>query len=180
MGVHGFPTDDECHRFLEGLTHVLTCETPYNIELIAEANRRGIRSYIQHNVEFLDHLNRPDLPLPTMFLAPSIWHLDMMEAKFPGRVKLLPPTDIFTGGPSTCNERGAEGKRRFLFVLGKPAHGDRNGVMLVMHAMQRSRSDYELVVKSQEPCSPCCVTGGFFGITPHPRSSRRCTRASTR
>jgi glycosyltransferase involved in cell wall biosynthesis len=155
MITDGFPTDEQCHRFLDGLTHVLTCETAYNMELIAEANRRGVRSYIQHNVEFLDHLDKPELPLPTMFLSPSAWHLDMMEAKFPGRVKLLPPPIFpqhFTRARAA--NLGRKGKRRFLFVLGKPAHGDRNGVMLVMHAMQRSRGDYELVVKSQERVQP--------------------------
>lgn len=46
---------------------------------------------------------------------------------------------------------GRRGRRRFLMVVGKPAHGDRNGAMLLMYAMQRSRADFELVVKSQEP-----------------------------
>jgi hypothetical protein len=52
MITNGFPTDDECHRFLDGLTHVLTCETPYNFELFAEAERRGIKTYLQQNHEF--------------------------------------------------------------------------------------------------------------------------------
>jgi glycosyltransferase involved in cell wall biosynthesis len=44
------------------------------------------------------------------------------------------------------------GRPRFLHhIIGKPAHGDRNGTMLLMHAMQRSRGNYELIVKSQEP-----------------------------
>ena len=30
MITNGFPTDEECHRFLDGLPHVLTCETHYN------------------------------------------------------------------------------------------------------------------------------------------------------
>jgi hypothetical protein len=50
--VEGFPSDQECHDFLDGLTHVLTCETAYNHELIAEANRRGIKSFIQTNLSF--------------------------------------------------------------------------------------------------------------------------------
>ena len=68
-------------------------ETAYNTELIAEANRRGIRTCIQHNVEFLDHLNKPDLPVPTKFLSPSFWHMDVMQGKFgDGVVHLPPPT----------------------------------------------------------------------------------------
>ena len=53
MITKGFPTDDQCHQFLDGLTHVLTCETPYNFELFAEAERRGIKTYLQQNHEFL-------------------------------------------------------------------------------------------------------------------------------
>jgi len=54
MITNGFPTDAECHRFLDGLTHVLTCETPYNFELFSEAERRGIKTFLQHNHEFCD------------------------------------------------------------------------------------------------------------------------------
>ena len=150
--TNGFPTDEECRRFLDGLTHILRCETPYSMQPIAEADRRGIKSYIQHNVEFRDHLNRPELPRPTMFLSPSAWHLDVMEAKFPGLVKLLPPPIFLQDfARARAANIGRRGKRRFLFVLGKPAHGDRNGVMLLMDAMHHSRTDFELVVKSQEP-----------------------------
>lgn len=160
MRVDGFPTDEQCHRFLDGLTHVLTCETFYNDELLAEANRRGIKSYMQHNVEFLDHLNKPELPPPTMFLAPSTWHLDLMEAKFPGRVRLMPPPTFpedFARARETNLAR--RGRRRFLHVIGKSAHGDRNGTMLLMLAMQRSRAPFELVVKSQERIPPLLRDG---------------------
>jgi hypothetical protein len=73
MITNGFPTDEQCHRFLDGLTHVLTCETPYNRELYAEAERRGVKTYEQYNFEFQDCLIKPELPQPTMFLAPSLW-----------------------------------------------------------------------------------------------------------
>ena len=155
LRIEGFPSDQECHEFLDGLTHVFTAETFYNFELIAEANRRGIKTYIQHNVEFLDHLNKTDLPVPTKFLSPSTWHLDIMEQRFPGCVKLLPPPtfpeDFARARKANLNRTG---KRRFLHIVGKPAHGDRNGTMLLMHAMQRSREDFELVVKSQERLQP--------------------------
>ena len=155
LRVEGFPSDQECHEFLDGLTHVLTAETVYNQELIAEANRRGIKSYIQHNVEFLDHLNKPDLPVPTKFLSPSFWHMDVMQGKFGDRVVHLPPP-TFPEDFVQAREanHGRRGRRRFLHIVGKPAHGDRNGVMLLMYAMQHSRADFELVVKSQTPIQP--------------------------
>lgn len=67
------------------------------MQLIAEANRPGIKSHIQHNVEFLDHMNRHELPRPTMFLSPSAWHLDVMEAKFPGLGETAPAAHIPAG-----------------------------------------------------------------------------------
>lgn len=155
MLINGFPTDQQCHIFLDELTHILTCESPYNFELIAEANRRGIKTFVAPNFEFMDWLVKPELPLPTMFLAPSSWRLDVMEQKFPGRVKLLPPPTFpedFERARKTNLTRG--GRRRFLHIIGKPAHGDRNGTMLLMRAMQRSRADFELVVTSQQPLQP--------------------------
>jgi glycosyltransferase involved in cell wall biosynthesis len=155
MITNGFPTDDECHRFLDGLTHVLTCETPYNFELFAEAVRRGIKTYLQHNHEFCDYLTGSERPLPTGFLAPSPWKLDVMQRRFGDRVVLLPPPTFPRDfAQARIANRGRTGRRRFIRIVGKPAHGDRNGTMLLMYAMQRSRSDFELVVKSQQPLKP--------------------------
>jgi hypothetical protein len=44
MISNGFPIDEEFHRFLDEMTHVLTCETPYNRELYIAARRRGIKT----------------------------------------------------------------------------------------------------------------------------------------
>lgn len=150
MRVEGFPTDEQCHGFLDGLTHVITCETSYNRELYAEAERRGVKTFEQYNFEFQEALIKPDLPLPTKFLAPSTWNLDVMRQRFGDRVVHLPPPTFPSDfeRPREAN-LARRGKRRFLCVVGKPATGDRNGVMLLMHAMQRSRGSYELVVKSQ-------------------------------
>jgi glycosyltransferase involved in cell wall biosynthesis len=153
--TNGFPTDAECHRFLDGLTHVLTCETPYNYELFAEAGRRGIKTYLQSNHEFCDYLTGSERPLPSRFLAPSTWKLDVMQKRFGDRVVLLPPPTFPRDfAQARIANHGRMGKRRFLHVVGKPAHGDRNGTMLLMYAMQRSRADLELVVKSQQPLQP--------------------------
>ena len=106
-------------------------------------------------MEFLDHLNKPDLPVPTKFLSPSFWHMDVMQGKFGDRVvHLLPPTFPEDFVQAREANHGRRGRRRFLHIVGKPAHGDRNGVMLLMYAMQHSRADFELVVKSQTPIQP--------------------------
>ncbi len=78
-----------------------------------------------------------------------------MQRRFGDRVVHAPPADIpedFAQARSA--NHGRTGRRRFLHIVGKPAHGDRNGTMLLMYAMQRSRADFELVVKSQKPIQP--------------------------
>jgi glycosyltransferase involved in cell wall biosynthesis len=153
--TNGFPTNAECRRFLDGLTHVLTCETPYNFELFAEAERRGIKTYLQQNHEFCDYLTGSERPQPSRFLAPSTWKLDVMQKRFGDRVVLLPPPTFPRDfAQARIANHGRTGRRRFLHVVGKPAQGDRNGTMLLMYAMQRSRADFELVVKSQKPFKP--------------------------
>jgi hypothetical protein len=178
---NGFPTDEECHRFLDGLTHVLTCETPYNRELYAEAARRGIRTFEQCNFEFQDALIKPELPQPRMFLAPSLWNIDVMRSRFGDRVVHLPPP---TSPADFARPRAANlqrrGRRRFLMVVGKPAHGDRNGAMLLMYAMQRSRADFELVVKSQEPIQPLLRDARITWDSSAPITGPSCTKVSTR
>jgi hypothetical protein len=155
MITDGFPTNEECHRFLDGLTHVLTCETPYSYELFAEAERRGIKTYLQQNHEFCDYLTGSERPLPTKFLAPSPWKLDVMQKRFGDRVILLPPPTFPRDfAPARLANHGRTGRRRLLHIVGKPAQGDRNGTMLLMYAMQRSRADFELVVKSQASLQP--------------------------
>jgi glycosyltransferase involved in cell wall biosynthesis len=100
-------------------------------------------------------LIKRDIPLPTRFLAPSPWNIDGMYQRFGERVvHLPPPTSPEDFARARDPNLGCRGRRRLLVVLGKPAHGDRNGVMLVMHAMQRSRAPFDLVVKSQEPLQP--------------------------
>lgn len=69
--VHGFPSNMEIRKFLDGLTHVLCAENPFNFYLITEARRRGIKTYVQSNYEFCDNLLGPEYPVPDMFLMPS-------------------------------------------------------------------------------------------------------------
>jgi glycosyltransferase involved in cell wall biosynthesis len=79
----------------------------------------------------------------------------VLQKRFGDRVVLLPPPTFPRDfAQARIANRGRTGRRRFLHVVGKPAQGDRNGTMLLMYAMQRSRADFELVVKSQTPLEP--------------------------
>src|SRR5690242_366437 len=69
--IRGFPTNADCNLFLNGLTHLIICETPYNQHIIGAANYRGVKVFLQANWEFLDLLKDPALPHPYRLVAPS-------------------------------------------------------------------------------------------------------------
>jgi glycosyltransferase involved in cell wall biosynthesis len=150
--AYGFPNYQQQARWLQGLTHVVTCEIPYGYNLFARARQLGVKTVLQVNPEFFDYYQNSRLPEPDLFLAPSAWHQERLEAMYPGRVKLLPPPTFhqdFTAARE--NNLNRTGKRRLLHVVGRQAIHDRNGTMLLLEALKHTSADFELVVKSQSP-----------------------------
>jgi hypothetical protein len=65
-----------------------------------------------------------------MFLAHSLWNIDVMRRRFGKRVVHLPPPTFPDDFDRPRALNGARtGRQRFLHTVGKPAQGDRNGVM---------------------------------------------------
>ena len=149
--VHGFPTNRDINLFLRGLTHVLCCENPLNFHLIAEANRLGIKTYIQSNYEFCDNLNKPELAIPTKFLMPSYWMLDVMKKRFGDDkvVYLPPPINPIEFKQARDINLIRAGKRHLLHIVGTKAAHDRNGTLDLLSALKLSKADYTLTIKSQ-------------------------------
>lgn len=150
---NGFPSNKDVQNFLQGLTHVFTCENPYNFNLIYWAHKYGIKSYCQSNYEFCENLDKPYLPVPTKFLMPSHWMVEEMKQTFgDATVDYLPPPinpDEFQK-PREVNFK-RNGKVRFLHVLGTAAAYDRNGTLDLIDSVKLAKSDFELVIKSQHP-----------------------------
>ncbi len=151
--VDGFPTNREISVFLKGLTHVLVCENPLNFFLFSEAKRLGIKTYCQSNYEFCDNLQKPELPLPDMFLMPSFWHVGTMSAKY-GDDKVMhlpPPTDPneFSEARKINFNRELTGKKRFVHVVGTLAVNDRNGTLDLLESLKHTKADFELVIRAQ-------------------------------
>lgn len=146
----GWPTTIDCANFMQGLTHVLTAETVYNNHIFWLAQKYGVKVFIQPNWEFLDHINK-DLPQPYGWLMPSYWHLEDMKRKFGNTVYLPPPLflDDFTDARDTNIH--LSGKRNFLHVVGRAASHDRNGTLDVIRALEYSKADYRLTIRSQFP-----------------------------
>jgi glycosyltransferase involved in cell wall biosynthesis len=148
--VDGFPTTGEYRTFLRGLTHVLVCENPLNYTMLSVAEQMGIKTYIQSNWEFNDHLDK-NLTLPTKFLMPSYWKIEEMKERFgEDRVMYLPPPinpDEFKSAREINTAR--KGKKRFLHIIGTLAAKDRNGTLDLLAAVELAQSDFELVIRSQ-------------------------------
>jgi len=150
--VKGFPNNMEIRKFMQGLTDVLVCENPLNLNLMSIAERVGVKVYIQSNYEFCDHLNR-NIALPYKFLMPSYWHVDTMKERFgDDKVMYLPPPidpNEFKEAREENFER--EGTKKFLHIVGTLAANDRNGTLDLLNAVEKSQSDYEIVIRSQQP-----------------------------
>lgn len=148
----GFPDNEIILEFMEGLTHILTCENPYNFNMVYWAKQRGIKTYCQVNYEFCENLSKPWLPLPDKFIMPSYWKAEEMKLQF-GEDKVIPylPPPIHPDEFKIARETNLmrSGKKRFLHIVGTLAHKDRNGTLDLLEALKYSKGDYELVIKSQ-------------------------------
>lgn len=126
----GFPTTMQLESWLTDLDVVITCETPYNYDLFRIARDRGIKSVLQPNWEFLDYLNRPELPRPDAFFIPSTWFKSSIEKL--GKTYLCPPPIDLQ--PSDIERIKQPGKLHVLHIAGMTTYKDRNGTDLVRRA----------------------------------------------
>ncbi len=149
--TNGFPTKQEVAIFMDGLNSVLTCETFYHPHFINLAQRRKVKTLMQYNYEFLDHLNKPDMPLPTYMISPSYWKVDETIAKFGNDTKVvhIPPPIHLDDFKSVRENNMLRDHKRLLHIGGKAASQDRNGTQTVIDMLRYSKADYELVIRSQ-------------------------------
>jgi glycosyltransferase involved in cell wall biosynthesis len=149
--TNGFPTKQEVAIFMDGLNSVLTCETFYHPHFINLAQRRKVKTLMQYNYEFLDHLNKPDMPLPTYMISPSYWKVDETIAKFGNDTKVvhIPPPIYVDDFKSVRENNMSKDHKRILHIGGKAASQDRNGTQTVIDMLRHSKADYELVIRSQ-------------------------------
>ena len=151
--VRGFPKSHDIEPFLKNLDIVLSCETFYSNSFISMARKKNIITVLQYNYEFLDYLQRPELELPDILLAPSLWGFEAVSKAFGDKARVIhlpPPTtpSIFEGAKS---HNLSKDHKRLLHVGGKAAHLDRNGTNTIVEMLKYSKADYEIVIKSQSP-----------------------------
>lgn len=144
--VPGFPSKAHFIAFLDGLDVVYTAETPYGHVLFDLAEKAGVRTVLHYNYEFLDHLNMPQLPKPTVFASPSAWHYGDLPYANKCRLPVPIALDRFADYPPSASTA-----TRFLHIAGKPAIHDRNGTADLLQALQHVRSPITVIIKCQDP-----------------------------
>ena len=155
---NGFPRGTEISAFLREVDVVLSCETFYNTDFATYARKKNTKTILQYNYEFLENISKSDAPIPDMFLAPSLWNFDKMIELFGDKTiikHLPPPTDanLFAG---VRENNMSKNHNRLLHIGGKKAARDRNGTETIIEMLKYSKTDYELVIKTQTPLDIKC------------------------
>lgn len=129
----GIPTNKDCEWLVDGMDVVFCCETPLNFYLFEYARKRGVKTVMQYNYEFLNFFNRPDLAKPDVFAAPSKWGFDVVGSKDWGELIHWPvPVDI-----QKFEYRPMQETKTFVHIIGRPAIHDRNGTKSFLEAAKQ-------------------------------------------
>lgn len=129
MTVDGMPDTRACEWLLEGIDLLFVIETPLFWPIFDMARKRGVKSILAPNAEFLEYELRP-VPKPDLFLAPTKWLIDRV-AKY-GEVKYL-PVPIAT---DRIQKREITKARKFVHITGHKAFLDRNGTDIVRQSIR--------------------------------------------
>lgn len=148
--IESFPTNQQVSEFLKGLDIVISCELFYNKYFTTIANNMRVKTILIANPEFMDWF-KPEfanIPPPTKVVVPSYWMFDEMRERF--NAEYL-PTPIFKGQFQAARETNLKrrGKRKYLFINGKTAAHDRNGLHALYEALQLAKGDFTVTVKAQ-------------------------------
>jgi len=107
-----------------------------------------VRTVLQVNYEFLEHLLHPELAEPDTWALPSPWHRAEIDAALPGRdIRDLPVPVDRTVLPFRLRDQGL---RTILHTAGTPAMEDRNGTLLLIEAMHHVVSPVTARIHTQK------------------------------
>jgi len=87
-------------------------------------------------------------------MLPSYWKIEEMSQRFGADnvVYLPPPIESREFSRALwANMRRRGKKRKFVHVIGTSAHYDRNGTGDLLKAVSLAKSDFELVIRTQQP-----------------------------
>lgn len=147
-GVIGFPNDKQIKGFLSELDVVISCELFYNMSFTIIAKRMNVKTVLIANPEFFDWF-KPQwifVPPPDKVIVPSEWMMKEMSA-FNAEYLPTPIFDDEFAGTRKANLKRIG--RKYLFMNGRTAVHDRNGLLSLYEALKYSKGDYSIVIKSQ-------------------------------
>jgi glycosyltransferase involved in cell wall biosynthesis len=144
--IKGWPTAQDFRPFLDGLDVVYTAECDYTRDgtLYSLAHQMGVKTVLHLNWEFFEHARNPNLPRPSLFAAPSMWHWD----EIPEPKTFLPVPIELNRFPARPTPSTAI---RFMHIIGRPAVHDRNGTRDLLAALQYVQSEIVMTIKCQDP-----------------------------
>lgn len=149
LRINGFPTDNDIQSFLKGLKTVISCELFYNNRFTITAQSMKVQTILICNPEFMDWF-KPQwafIPLPNKVIVPSQWMLKEMKQRF--NAKYI-PTPIYEDEFKEVREHNLKQEtRKFLFMNGKSAAQDRNGLESLYAALELAKGDFTVTVKAQ-------------------------------
>jgi glycosyltransferase involved in cell wall biosynthesis len=146
--IDGFPTNQEVVSFLKGLDTVISCELFYKDDFTQIAKTLGVKTVLIYNYEFFDWF-RADFRylLPDVLIQPSLWEYNNMNLT---HTSIYLPTPLFDDEFKEVRERNmARSGRNYLFINGKTAVEDRNGLQTLYRALELSKGDFTITIKSQ-------------------------------
>lgn len=111
--------DHDYGPFLDGLTHVICFETPYDFGLFRETARRHIHTTLVLMPELDPYQRTPELPRPDVLALPTPW----LHDRYPGVPVLPVPCEPFDPEPGAL-----------VVHPGALAMKDRNGTRVVIDA----------------------------------------------
>lgn len=142
----GFPKENEIDEFITDLDLIFVCETPLNYSLFSKAETAGVKTVLQYNYEFLDYLQNPQLPKPSVLAAPTWWHKDEVE-----KLNIAPVIDLYVPvNDGDIEQREIKQCRTIIHVAGKQAVHDRNGTETFISAARKcgNRFNYKIYAQS--------------------------------
>lgn len=149
INVNGFPLDDQVRAFLESIDTVISCETFYSNHFTEIARDMRVKTVLIANPEFTDWL-KPEWefkPRPNLMLIPSLWMYELMTSRFDA---IYIPTPIFDDEFKKVRQANLRRTgRKFLFMNGKTAVEDRNGLESLYRALELSKGKFTVTVKAQ-------------------------------
>lgn len=143
--VQGIPDCNAMNWLSDDVDLIFVCETPLNYCLFEKAAIKNVPTVLQYNYEFLDYLNRPELPAPTVLAAPTIWHKKDVESLNIAPVLDLPvPTEV-----SDIISREISQCRTISHIAGRQAIHDRNGTNTFIDAAIKCGNKFKFVIYAQ-------------------------------